>query len=78
MEIRDRQTGDAVAEIASLLATAYQRSRRARCIEIATHEAACLLYTSPTCCLARTAMSSIAIGFGHTWNPCCTTTRRGP
>jgi hypothetical protein len=40
MEIRDRQTGDAVAEIASLLATAYQRSRRARCIEIATHEAA--------------------------------------
>jgi len=40
MEIRDRQTGDAVTEIASLLATAYQRSRRARRIEIATKEAA--------------------------------------
>ena len=40
MEIRDRQTGDAVVEIASLLATAYQRSRRARRIEIATVEAA--------------------------------------
>jgi hypothetical protein len=38
MEIRDRQTGDAVAEIASLLATAYQRSRRARRIEISTEE----------------------------------------
>ena len=38
MEIRDRQTGDAVTEIASLLATAYERSRRARCIEITTEE----------------------------------------
>jgi hypothetical protein len=33
MEFRDRQTRDAVAEIASLLATAYQRYRRARRIE---------------------------------------------
>ncbi len=40
MEIRDRQTGDAVVEIASLLATAYQRSRRARRIEIAADEVA--------------------------------------
>ena len=40
MEIRDRQTGDAVVEIASLLATAYQRSRRARRIEIAVDEVA--------------------------------------
>ncbi len=38
MEIRDRQTGDAVAEIASLLATAYLRSRRARRIAISTEE----------------------------------------
>jgi len=35
MEIRDRQTRDAVTEIASLLATAYQRYRRARRIETA-------------------------------------------
>jgi hypothetical protein len=35
MEFRDRQTRDAVAEIASLLATAYQRYRRARRIETA-------------------------------------------
>ena len=40
MEIRDRQTSDAVAEIASLLATAYQRSRHARRIEIATDASA--------------------------------------
>ncbi len=36
MEFGDRQTRDAVAEIASLLATAYQRYRRARRIETAT------------------------------------------
>ena len=35
MEIRDRQTLDAVAEVAGLLATAYQRYRRAHRIEIA-------------------------------------------
>lgn len=34
MEIRDRQTRDAVAEVAGLLATAYQRYRRARRIEV--------------------------------------------
>ncbi len=39
METQDGQTGDAVAEIASLLATAYQRSRHARRVEI-TAEAA--------------------------------------
>ena len=39
MEIRDRQTLDAVAEIASLLATAYQRYRRARRIEITAEDA---------------------------------------
>jgi hypothetical protein len=33
MEFRDRPTRDAVAEIAGLLAVAYQRYRRARCIE---------------------------------------------
>ena len=33
MEIRDRQTGDAVVEIGRLLAVAYQRYRRARRIE---------------------------------------------
>jgi hypothetical protein len=38
MEFRDRQTRDAVAEIASLLATAYQRYRRARRIETAATE----------------------------------------
>jgi hypothetical protein len=38
MEFRDRETRDAVAEIASLLATAYQRYRRARRIEMATTE----------------------------------------
>jgi hypothetical protein len=35
MEIRDRQTLNAVAEVAGLLATAYQRYRRAHRIEIA-------------------------------------------
>jgi hypothetical protein len=35
MEFRDRQTRDAITEIASLLATAYQRYRRARRIETA-------------------------------------------
>ena len=34
MEIRDRQTLDAVADVATILATAYQRYRRARRIEI--------------------------------------------
>jgi len=34
MEFRDRPTRDAVAEIASLLAIAYQRYRRARRIEM--------------------------------------------
>ena len=34
MEIRDRQTLDAVADVASLLAKAYLRYRRARRIEI--------------------------------------------
>ena len=38
MEIRDRQTRDAIAEIASLLATAYQRYRRARRIETDTQD----------------------------------------
>jgi len=35
MEFRDRQTRDAITEIASLLAIAYQRYRRARRIETA-------------------------------------------
>lgn len=35
MEFRDRPTGDAVTEIARLLAIAYQRYRRGRRIEIA-------------------------------------------
>ena len=33
MECRDRQTNDAVAEIVSILAAAYERSRQAREIE---------------------------------------------
>jgi hypothetical protein len=36
MEIRDRQTLDSVADAATILATAYQRYRRARRIQIAT------------------------------------------
>ena len=36
MEIRDRQTRDAVVEIGRLLAVAYQRYRSARRIESAT------------------------------------------
>jgi len=32
MDFRDRMTRDAVAEIAQLLAIAYQRYRRARCV----------------------------------------------
>lgn len=39
MEIRDRQTLDAVADVATILATAYQRYRRARRIEIGTGDA---------------------------------------
>ena len=39
MEIRDRQTLDAVTDVATILATAYQRYRRARRIEIATEDA---------------------------------------
>jgi hypothetical protein len=39
MEIRDRQTLDAVADVATILATAYQRYRRARRIEIGTEDA---------------------------------------
>lgn len=35
MEFRDRTTGDAVAQIATLLAHAYQRHRRARRLESA-------------------------------------------
>ena len=38
MEFRDRQTRDAVIEIASLLATAYQRYRRARRIEMGAQD----------------------------------------
>jgi hypothetical protein len=38
MEIRDRQTRDAVADVATILATAYQRYRRARRIEIAAED----------------------------------------
>lgn len=40
MEIRDRKTIDAVAEIASLLATAYQRYRRTRRIETGSQDSA--------------------------------------
>lgn len=39
MDFRDRTTRDAVAEIAQLLATAYQRYRRARRIEIDPNDA---------------------------------------
>ncbi len=39
MEIRDRQTLDAVTDVATILATAYQRYRRARRIEIVAEEA---------------------------------------
>lgn len=39
MEIRDRQTLDAVADVATILASAYQRYRRARRIEIITEDA---------------------------------------
>lgn len=39
MDFRDRTTRDAVAEVASLLATAYQRYRRARRIETADDNA---------------------------------------
>ena len=39
MDFRDRQTGEAVGEIAHLLATAYQRYRRARRIEAAAPSA---------------------------------------
>ena len=38
MEIRDRQTRDAVSEVATILAAAYQRHRRARRIEITAHQ----------------------------------------
>ncbi len=39
MEIRDRQTRDAVADVATILATAYQRYQRARRIEITAEDA---------------------------------------
>jgi hypothetical protein len=39
MDFRDRPTRDAVAEIARLLAIAYQRYRRARRIEAASKDA---------------------------------------
>jgi hypothetical protein len=39
MDFRDRTTRDAVAEIAQLLAIAYQRHRRARRIETAAKDA---------------------------------------
>jgi hypothetical protein len=39
MDFRDRTTRDAVAEIAQLLAIAYQRYRRARRIETAAKDA---------------------------------------
>jgi hypothetical protein len=39
MDFRDRTTRDAVAEIAQLLAIAYQRYRRARRIETAARDA---------------------------------------
>ena len=38
MEIRDRQTRDAVADIATILATAYQRCGRARHIELVAED----------------------------------------
>jgi hypothetical protein len=38
MDFRDRQTRDAVADIAQLLAIAYQRYRRARRIEAAAKD----------------------------------------
>ncbi len=38
MEFRDRTTGDAVAQIATLLAHAYQRHRRTRRLESAGGE----------------------------------------
>jgi hypothetical protein len=40
MEIRDRQTRDAIADVATILASAYQRYRRARRIEINAEGAA--------------------------------------
>ena len=39
MEIRDHETSDAVADVATILATAYQRYRRARRIEIVSKDA---------------------------------------
>ena len=39
MEIRDRQTREAVVEVGRLLAVAYQRYRRARRIESAAEDA---------------------------------------
>jgi hypothetical protein len=39
MDFRDRTTRDAVADIAQLLAIAYQRYRRARRIETAAKDA---------------------------------------
>lgn len=40
MEIRDCQTRDAIADVATILARAYQRYRRARRIEIIAEDAA--------------------------------------
>jgi hypothetical protein len=40
MEIQDQQTRNAVADVATILAAAYQRYRRARRIEIAADHAA--------------------------------------
>jgi len=39
MEIRDHETSDAVADVATILATAYQRYRRSRRIEIVAKDA---------------------------------------
>ena len=39
MEIRDRQTRDAVADVATILATACQRYRRVLRIDIAAEDA---------------------------------------
>lgn len=39
MEIQDQQTRNAVADVATILAAAYQRYRRARRIEIAADDA---------------------------------------
>jgi len=39
MEIRDHETSDTVADVATILATAYQRYRRARRIEIGAKDA---------------------------------------